>query len=191
MVTTVYVHLTVEGDTLHVKLTCGALLPCKDRYEAVDHVHRTGFRAYLRAAWRGLRETPHTVLQAPVKLLVATKVALGLVWTHFAPYINTRRGFKYGALTSVREMGMAKSTRNDGQWDEIRKYRSILERQVMEATIEFLDKHGIDTSDFRLQVNQYFYSGPIHAGSGSIHTGAGDINAGDQQHNYFQPPGVK
>lgn len=182
LVTTIHVHLAVAGDTLHVRLTSTALLPCQERYEAVDHVNHTGLKAYPRVLQQGLRETPQTIALAPINLIQALEIVGAVGWA-YAARKNALRGFKYGARTSMRELAMAKTTRNYGQWQEIEKYRRILEQQVMAAVADFLDEHDIDTGGLRQWVTYNFYGETIHAGSGDINQPAGP------QHKYYWPPG--
>lgn len=181
LATTVYVHYAVQGDSLSVSLVATALLPCKEEYEAVDHVKRIGPRAYLHAFWRGLRAIPRTVAVAPMRLLGAVSMVLATsLWARIAAGRVASRGFRHGAHTSVRERGMAATTRNDIQWQEIQKYKWIIVRQVMAATLDFLDQRGVETGEFRREVINIITGGTVHTGSGDIN----ETTIGRQENNF-------
>jgi hypothetical protein len=52
-ITTVYVHVAVQGRSLYVELSTTALPPCANAYRIVDSVENTGSIAWLRAIGKG------------------------------------------------------------------------------------------------------------------------------------------
>jgi hypothetical protein len=177
-VTTVYVHIAIQGRSLYIEITTAALPPCNDRYRIVDQVDGTGPNAYLRAAWRGFVDSPRTVGAAPLNL-ARTLVDMIVASTRTVPAHKALvRGFDYGAHTSVRELGAGdmlsgmatggRPTRSHIQSQEILKYKRIIERRIFAAVLDFLEAHGVDTEEYRQRAQSVLNIGALNTGSGMI-----------------------
>ncbi|WDZ86917.1 hypothetical protein [Micromonospora cathayae] len=184
LVTTVHVHVAVQGKSLYVEFTSTALPPCDDRFRVVDQVGGTGREAYLRAAVRGLLDAPSTIGRAPFNLLRAgVDAVLNSTWTTADRPV--RPGYDYGAKVSVRELGMAPDTRNHVQTQEIDKYQRIIERRLLAAVLDFLDSRGVDTAEYRQRALTVLNAGAVVTG-GSL-TVHGDLTS--TQNNTVQSGG--
>ncbi|MDG4793228.1 hypothetical protein [Micromonospora sp. WMMD1082] len=174
LVTTVHVHVAVQGKSLYIEFTSTALPPCDDRYRVVDQVGGTGREAYLRATVRGLLDAPTTIGQAPINLIRAgVNAVLNSNWTKADRQV--RAGYDYGATVSVRELGTAPDTRNHIQTQEIDKYQRIIERRLLAAVLDFLDGRGVDTTEYRQRALTVLNAGAVVTnGSLTVH---GDVNA--------------
>jgi hypothetical protein len=158
LVTTVYVHIAVQGRSLYLEMTTTALPPCAERYRIVDTAEGTEAMAWLRAVKRGLLDTPRIIGRAPATLvgaLINTMTGSGSVAG--APMLT--RGYDYGAQLSVRELGselvfrngtdLADGVRNLVQVQDIARYQRLIERRVFAAVLDFLDDRNIDTTEYR------------------------------------------
>jgi hypothetical protein len=148
LVTTVYVHIAVQGRSLYLELTTTALSPCRDAYRVVDSVEGNGAAAWLRALRTGLLETPRTIWRAPLTLARAL-INLALASAGAAATGGIARGYDYGARIGVRELGSRDDPRNLVQLQDVEKYPRLIERRVLASVLDFLDEHDIDTSEYR------------------------------------------
>jgi hypothetical protein len=149
VVTTVYVHIAVQGRSLYLEVTSTTMAPCNERYRIVDVDGGTGPWAWLRAATGALRETPRTIVRAPGRLIRSLVDMTG----HGG---GTRRGMSrlrkdYGAKVSVRQLGTHDKLRNFTQRQDILKFRRLIESRVFAHILDFLDEHDVDTSEVREQ----------------------------------------
>lgn len=149
VVTTVHVHIAVQGRSLYLEVTNTTLAPCNERYRIVDTDGGTGPRAWLRAAAGAARGTPWTVVRAPGRLARSLVDMTG----HGG---GTRRGMSrrrkdYGARFSAREAGTRDKLRNFTQRQDILKFRQLIESRVFAHVLDFLDDHDVDTSAVRAQ----------------------------------------
>ncbi|WP_431904095.1 hypothetical protein [Micromonospora carbonacea] len=174
LVTTVYVHVAVQGRSLYMEFTSTALPPCDERYRVVDQVGGTGPAAYARAVVRGLLDAPAIIGRAPLNLARAGLDALAnSSW--FRADGPPRLGYDYGARVSVRELGMAADTRHHVQTQEIDKYQRIIERRLLAAVLDFLEGHGVDTSEYRQRATTLLNAGAIVTGGNlTVH---GDVTS--------------
>lgn len=165
LVTTVYVHFAVQGRTLHLELASWALPPCPDAYRVMDGEDSTGALSYLKAMWRGFIESPAVVAKAPLN--VAADLADRLKHSQ-ATRRRTGRELDFGARVGVRDLAMSDSWRNSLLENDFTKYSGIIERRVIAATLDFLDQHGVDTTEFRQRTVSILNKGILHTGAGDI-----------------------
>ncbi len=174
LVTTVHIHLALQGKALYLEQVTTALPPCRREYRIVDQVGGTGPAAYLRAITGGLASAPVAAGLAPVRLGRAVVDALiNLSNGGSAP---VSRGYDYGARVSVRELGMAEDGfRSHLQAQDVSKYRQVIERRLFAAVLDFLQLRGVDTTEFTQRVvsilNQT--AGVINSGSGTVNVSGG------------------
>lgn len=169
LVTSVYVHFVLVGRSLYLEIaTCG-LAPCRDAYRLVDDPRSHVPMAYLRAVWSGMTHAPGIVATAPVNLIRALVQTIGRSATQ-----NRRlpRGFDYGARTSARELASPDELRNDFQTQDVVKYKTVITRRVVAATLDFLVAKGVDVAEFRQRVNFLINSGVYVGGN----VGANSLN---------------
>jgi hypothetical protein len=76
--------------------------------------------------------------------------------------------FDFGARLSVREMALSPAYRNYFQVVDAERILSMVERHTLAAIREFLDSHGLDTTDFRGQQQTILNHGLIQQGGMSI-----------------------
>ncbi|MFI1988868.1 hypothetical protein [Actinoplanes sp. NPDC020271] len=176
LVTTVHVHVAVQGRSLYLEVSTTALLPTADVYRQVSTVDGTGPVAWWRALRWAVVNTPATVGRAP------RNVARALATAAFTGGGNPmRRGLNRGALISVRELGTRlDGARNFTQYLDIVKYRNLIERRVQAATLDFLESRGVDTTEYRNRVNNWNIGGSVYGGQNNQYTNpiGGDSKTG-------------
>lgn len=148
VVTTVHVHVAVQGRSLYLELVTTALPPCDERYRIVSTVEGTGAPAWLRAVRDGLAGAPMTVFTAPYHLLRAGVDALLRLGTTTGAG-TVIRGYDHGARLGIRELGAEDDVRTYIQWQDVDKYQRLIERRVIAAVLDFLDEQGVDTREYR------------------------------------------
>jgi hypothetical protein len=72
--------------------------------------------------------------------------------------------FDYGAATTVREFARSQGYHQYFQQLDKEMYLKIIERQVLDTAVDFLDRHDIDTSDLRQRQTTILNNGVV-AGS--------------------------
>lgn len=160
LVTTVYVHVALQGKALYLELDTLALPPCKSWYRTGS----PGAAMYIRAIGRGLVSAPGVVASAPLNLLRAAWD--GLVGAMSGSAYGAAYGA--GAVVSVRELGAADDARSHLQWQDIAKYSKVIERRLMAAVLDFLDAKGVDTGEFLERSQNVLNVGALHTGSGQL-----------------------
>jgi hypothetical protein len=150
LITTVYVHIAVQGRSLYIELTTTVLQPCSDEYRIVDTVENLGAGAWLRAIRTGITGAPQTVWRSPVSLFrglieLSRSTSAGPVAT-----TGLTRGYDYGATVGVRELACrVAGMRNLVQQLDVGKYQKLIERRVIASVLDFLDDKHIDTTEYR------------------------------------------
>jgi hypothetical protein len=183
LITTVYVHISVQGRSLYLELTTTALPPCKVEFRVVDTVEGHGPVAFLRALKDGIADTPRTIWRSPANLVGALINLVAGSANGTAPSVRITRGLNYGAEAGVRELGAEPDMRFLTQYQDVSKFKKLIERRVIAAVLDFLDDRDVDTTEYRaraasvLNVNNGF----VNNGSGATFNGpvAGrDVTAG-------------
>ena len=82
--------------------------------------------------------------------------------------VRNNRSFNYGAVTSLREDTSSGFYRRYFQKLDGELYKKVLERQIFDTIVRFLDAHNIDTSDLKERQSTVLNSGVIVSGSGTI-----------------------
>lgn len=160
LVTTVYIHVALQGRALYLELDTLALPPCRSWYR----VGRPGAAMYVRAIGRGLVAAPGIVAGAPLNLLRAAWD--GVVGALSGSTYGT--AYASGAVVSVRELGAADDARSHLQRQDIVKYSKVIERRLTAAVLDFLDDKGVDTGEFLERTQNVLNVGALNTGSGQV-----------------------
>jgi hypothetical protein len=172
VVTTVHIHLAVQGRSLYLEVTTTNLAPCNDRYRVVDEEGGTGPRAWLWALLHAVRDTPATIVHTPQRLARSLADVIGNGAGAARP--RSRRRKDDGARVSVRQLGTRDKLRNFTQLQDVIKFRKLIESRVYAHVLDFLDEHKVDTSEVRAQRatilnnNGIFVGGDMSVGEGSV-----------------------
>jgi hypothetical protein len=167
LVTTVHVHVAIQGRSLYLEVTTTFLAPPNERYRIVDVEGGTGFGAWMRALRNGLMTTPNTILRAPSRLV--RSLAGWARASHGTARMGlSRRRYDYGTRTSVREIGTKDKLRNFTQRQDILKFKRLIERRVIAHVLDFLDTHDVDTTEYRASAASILNVGVGHFGPGDM-----------------------
>jgi hypothetical protein len=85
--------------------------------------------------------------------------------------------FDFGAVQSVRQLGAAPDVRRYFQRLDKEMYVKILERRILDSLTDYLDEHGVDTSDLREREATILNQGVIVSGSVTAETFVGGKGA--------------
>ncbi|MEU8234461.1 hypothetical protein AB0C12_33145 [Actinoplanes sp. NPDC048967] len=162
VVTTVHVHIAVQGRSLYLEVTTTLMAPCNERYRIVDLEGGRGSRAWIRAFLTGVRETSSTITHAPGRLILASAETIGLRNSRRGR--RTRRLTDRGAQVSVRQLGTKDKLRNFTQSRDVLKFRRLIENRVYAHVLDFLDEHDVDTTEYRARSASVFNVGMINNG---------------------------
>lgn len=150
VVTTVYIHIAVQGRSLYLEVTSTSLAPCNELYRTVDQEGGTGPRAWRRASAEAILATPRTIAKAPGRLIGYLGDATGRRGAGAAGLAGSRRR-DHGAGISVRQLGTRDKLRNFTQRQDIIKFQRLIERRVFAHVLDYLDLKGVDTTEHRAQ----------------------------------------
>jgi hypothetical protein len=199
VVTTVFVHISLQGRTLYVAFSTCVLTPTPSKFRLIDEVGGTGFRATLREIAHDLSKLPQVVVQAPRRLMAAPKQLMNACWAQWPQTVKDKEKRDLGAKISGREiaskriesdsddnLAQIQSRRNHEEatyYQELDVYRhmKIIERRLFAAIEEFLRNKGVDTSEFAERANAIQNNGVLNIGPG------GTVNFGGHNVSGYQP----
>ena len=181
LVLSIFLRFSVTGGNLFCEASYFLLPPVLENYHAVDDMNGTvDFRTISALFERSVLLTPLLLVTAPVAVLYR----LMNRWTSWRDVAATRRlarqspTFDYGAVTTLRQRAMSLNFRHYFQMLDKVMYVKLVEQQIFEAVISFLDARNIDTSDLKerqttvLNNGVVVSGGQINAQSMAVGTGA-------------------
>jgi hypothetical protein len=174
IVTSVFVHVSLQGRTLYLEFATYALYPVRSEYR-VEQIGRPGVPAIARAVGRELISLPDQLLavrrlaRAPARLCAS--LGAGTDRTSAA---SLRRDI--GATSCVRERAMievpaefrAESESGYFQSQDIIQHSKIVERQLIAAVGDYLIELGVDSSEFVQRTTTILNNGVMNMGSGTV-----------------------
>jgi Inner membrane component of T3SS, cytoplasmic domain len=180
LVLSIFLRFSKIGQTLFVEANYFLLPPVKEQYYKIDSIQ------------------PSLSIQKIGELLAQSAVTMPLYWL-FSPFmllsaifrplqrasehaaikraIGENPSFDYGANSSIRIHASSTEYRRFFQKLDREMYVKIIERQILESIIDFLDRKNIDTTDLKEQRAMILNTGVIVTG-GSVT--AENIAAGEQ-----------
>jgi hypothetical protein len=137
VVTTVHVHVAVQGRALYLEATTTVLLPCAEAYRVVD---RADPARWWRVLGDALVAAPGVALRAPARLLRALPTSLP---PGAGSGGDLTRGFDHGALLGVREIASPAGPEELSHHPDVRKHQRLIEQRVLAVVQDFLEARGI------------------------------------------------
>ncbi len=186
LITTVYIHIAVQGRSLYLESTTTALPPCRIEYRIVDSVDGNGPMAWLRAIKNGLVDTPRTMWRSPVQLTAALINLVAASSAGSGERLRLEHGYDYGARIGIRELGSERDNHFLTQAQDVLKYKRLIERRVIASVLDFLQDRGIDTAEYRTRTDSVLVNNGMIAAGGS--TISDSSNRGG---NIGMPSGVR
>jgi len=169
---TLFIRFQKLSTKLFVELSTFMLPPLKPSYYDLDKVHVKG-RLGESAATLIL-----AAIKAPFLLVLAPFFTLGRLQTAMAERNQVKQVrkqidqdllFNYGAEQSLREAAAGTEWRVYFQKLDKEMHHKILQQQLLDSLVDFLDAHGIDTSEIKERTVQIMNNGVIVSG-GSVNT---------------------
>ncbi len=162
------------GTNLFTEVNYFVLPPVKKAYRVVDAISPcpTTLETWLRKLGflsLTLVATPCLILLSPLALLVKALTPLYQWMTRQINSVLIREipQYNYGAKTSIRQLAASDRYDHYFQKQDVQMYQKLVERQILDSMIEFLDAHHIDTTDMKDREKTILNEGLIMAG-GSI-----------------------
>jgi hypothetical protein len=181
LVLSIFLRFSVTGDNLFCEASYFLLPPVVERYHQVDDMNgEVDLRTVGAIFLRSIVLTPFLLVIAPFAVLYRIVER----WTRWRERVVTRRRarqcptFDYGAVTTVRQRSMSPNPRHYFQLLDRIMYVKLVEQQIFDAIITFLEKSDIDTSELRkrqttvLNTGVIVSGGQINAESLAVGTGA-------------------
>jgi hypothetical protein len=171
VVRSAFLHLAMTGHMLYVELVVTLLQPIAKSYHVVDVLsHRLAATDLLRVVGNALWRAPVLVLAAPWRLIGAFSAPLrrSLHERAFRQSIEDDLDFDYGAAASIREAAQDDGYHNYFQSLDAERQRKVLELRILDALVDVLDEHGVDTSLLRSRQTTILNQGVIMAGEATV-----------------------
>jgi hypothetical protein len=149
-----FVHIAVEGGKLYAEFLGTVLPPIKRKYHLVDKLRPNAGPLFARAVVDALPEWLDSVV-APYRVLRALRQIVTTAYNADTARRSAHEllSYDHGARLSVRELAAEPAPATFLQELDARKYLKLVEKTVLEALLDYLDDVGVDTSEYRAQMN--------------------------------------
>ena len=163
-----FLRTVVKGENLFIELSRFLLTPIADGYRQVDALKPIGWEMMLGTGLLSLIIAPF--LPIYTNLVLLSKIpefinnTFGLKDRKRQGEIKNNPLFNYGATKSVRELLSSQKFRHYFQKLDREMYIKILDREILDTLVEFLDEHNIDTSQMQAEKTTILNNGVIVQG---------------------------
>ena len=189
VVTSVFVHLSLQGRTLYLEFATHALLPTRTDYHLVDEPSQTGPGALTKAVIKSLACLPDEMLgtqhvvSAPAQIWAAVRPHQDLT-------VQTRKRARadIGAAISAREAAATDAEESYFQYQDSLQHSKIIERRLIATVGDFLMERNVDTTEFLQRANAILNKGVINTGSGNVDITGSAIGDEANVTNEASPP---
>ncbi|GGU73839.1 hypothetical protein [Lentzea flava] len=167
VVASTFLHFSTDGRLLHLQCDRTVLGPLWRQYHDVDRISPVLTAGAIgRLLARAASGLASAVPRAPARVLRdatfhwrcqrhrAVERAIAL----------QDLSYDYGARFSVREQATDANYHNYFQKTDAAKHLKLIERHVLAALLDFLDEHGVDTTEFRNRQMTILNQGIIQTG---------------------------
>ncbi len=186
-----FLRCSLKAKNLFVEFDRFLLTPLESQYRQVDSLPPRSWGSVLALGAGSLISGP---ILAAIAWLVLLAKGLEFV-NRFLGFGDRRRRseiknnplFNYGVAASIRESLNGPWFVHYFQKLDKEMYAKILEREILDAIIEFLDDHNIDTSEFKERETTILNSGIIVQG-GNVEAQSLAVGAGAQATTAQQQP---
>jgi hypothetical protein len=188
LVLSTFFRSVVTDQHLFVEVTHTVMPPVREEFQEVDHLLSRPTMSQLGTlAARSLRRTPLRLISS-VRALRPSPTSqwqLSKRRREQRRQIDAALRFDYGAHCVPRQI--ASDSRYQRYFQELDgdHYAKAVERAVLEAVLEALNEHGIDTSEFEQRQTTILNNGVYVTGGASVHAGSVAAGAGAQARTGF------
>ncbi|MGC5021848.1 hypothetical protein [Micromonospora sp. DT47] len=194
IVTTVYVHASIQGRMLYLEFSTWALPPTRQEFHVVDQPGGVGLIAYGKTVGRAAVSLPSRLGGALPRLATHALRALRLAGHSSADYDSRCRGVDIGSRISARELGAGIDDHNDQatsaaatstyfQKRDVLRYAQVIERRLLAAVLDFLEDRHVDVAEYRQRMVTILNVGAVNFGSGNVTVTDSAIGQGATVHN--------
>ena len=178
-----YIRCSRRGNTLFVETKRFLLTPIATSYRTVDTMTPMDLSEQLGSLLAALIVGPIQALVSPIWVLMEIQ---RIFTSTFSSEDRGRRLlieknplFNYGTVQSLRQSVSGGEYGHYFQKIDGDFYNKLFEREVLDTLVEFLDEHGIDTSEIKERQTTILNSGVIVQG-GDVNTESLAVGAGSQ-----------
>ncbi len=193
MILTAFLRFVQRGKELFTEIDYLLLPPMKPDYYWVDERELTPLLKKIWELYKRSFNNPIRIwLGAPSRLLRGYSYTSAQ--NRLAHFARNAPAFDYGASTSVRQSASDDVYHLFFQKLDEKMYLKIIEKQILETAINFLDAHQIDTTELRQRAqvilnsnttnNSTFNNHGTITNSGGM---VGNLNGGQVNNNSSQP----
>ncbi len=179
---TQFIRFRKLSSKLFVEFSAFLLPPLRPAYYDLDKVHpRLRFKDGVRILAVSVVKSWFLQILAPLLTFGRLLNAIGL-WGLEGKQrkaINEDLLFDYGCAQSLREMAAGKEWRVYFQKLDKEMHHKILQQQMLDSLVDFLDDHGVDTSEIKERTVHILNNGVIVSG-GSINAQGMAVGEGAQ-----------
>ncbi|HXT92844.1 MAG TPA: hypothetical protein VN714_26715 [Trebonia sp.] len=183
VVTSVFVHASLQGRTLYLEFATYALLPIRSEY-AVGKAGGTHGRKLGSEVFAAIVGLPAFLLETG-RLARAPFTLWAAVRARHDRTPEAGRRSDIGAEFSIRETAMieAPSKSEDEsessyfQFQDIAQHSKIIERRLIAAIEDYLEEVGVDSSEFVRRTTAILNNGIMNTGSGTISVDSSAVGA--------------
>ncbi len=167
MLLSIFVRLRLAGKNLFVEADYELLPPVKERYHEIDTIEPTLTASkFFKFARRTFLSTPLLWLHSIVDIgkYIFHEQILASRRANTNKSISENPAFDYGTSTSLREIASSPYYLLYFQRLDKEMYVKIIERQLLDTIVHFLDARNIDTTDLKARESTILNNGVIVAG---------------------------
>jgi hypothetical protein len=174
VVTSVFVHVSLQGSTLYIEFATYALFPVRPEY-VTNSVRTTSAMEIARIL--GSAATRVTRSHTDARRLLGAPMVLVSAWRAESRRASTLTGWGgSGAESSIREAAMIQppaESRDESasgyfQAQDVIQHSKIIERRLIATIGEYLTETGVNTSEFVQRTTVILNNGVMNTGSGTI-----------------------
>ncbi|MET0339878.1 MAG: hypothetical protein ABW252_02710 [Polyangiales bacterium] len=176
-----YIRCALRGNTLFVETKRFILPPMATKYRSIDDVVHVRFKEWAATTTKALFLGPICVAAAPIFIAaqVGDKVHgwLRTKEKERREEIDRCPQYNFGAKHCLRQDMASEHYHHYFQLIDGDFYNKVLQREILDGLVDFLDQHGIDTTDLRDRQTTILNSGLIVQG-GDVRADAISVGPG-------------
>jgi hypothetical protein len=176
-----YIRCSCRGNTLFIETKRFILTPLEQQYRAVDSMLPMRMSETILALIGSLFAGPVFMLISPFQIYVRMMQGLAKLFSteerHRRQLIERTPLFNYGAKTSLRQSLSSGLYGHYFQKMDGDLYNKLFEHEVLDSLVEFLDAHGVDTSELKERQTTILNNGVMVQG-GDVKTESLAVGAG-------------
>jgi hypothetical protein len=188
LVSSTYLRFVVTRRHLFVEATSWLLPPIIEKYQKIDHAaSRPRSTEMVRIGAVQILLTPLRLVAAPWLLLYFMARPWQQFWRTWSHQreITRERSFNYGTVFSPRQAVADPKFQRYFQELDSDQYNKIIEKNILQSLVEFLDDHGIDTTELVERQTTILNNGVYVTGGGTVN--AENLAAGNKAKATTQP----